>query len=272
MYQVIYKVLNNMKKNRICSIVSLLGVSLVGMSASVLTVNVSAIAETMTQEIETSAQNAFDQQTNAVRIGFVPPAGEGMPRHTRGGATRGSCDALQVLPESGSGLTTAAKPMLQVYVRENVANVSVTIEADDGSEYYEYEEGTHFALSAGNGIVDVPLPETLVALTPEKQYTWSLILMCGEGVDAEEIGPNAPVIKGGIRRVSPLFTGAEGEQLSLEEKATLYSENGLWYDLVATMRMMQTSEVDSTEVEQQWAELLISVGLDTIVEETASAR
>ena len=43
-------------------------------------------------------------QPLTTNIDFVPPADDGAPAYSRGGATRNpECDALQVLPENGSG-------------------------------------------------------------------------------------------------------------------------------------------------------------------------
>jgi len=251
----------NMISNRLLSLTSLIGISL-----TVFIAHRPATAEVQMLTMRPAVQRLLDARSSSVRVGFIPPNGEGMPRHTRGGATRGSCDALQILPETGSGLTTAAKPMLQVYVRDNVEQIAVTIEADDGSEYYEYLEDTTVSVPTDESVIEVPLPESLVELTQDKQYTWSMILLCGESTGPEEIGPNAPVLKGGIRRVAPILTGDQDKMLTLEEKARIYSENGLWYDLVTTMTIMQVEQPESSRVEQQWHELLRSVGLGSILE------
>jgi len=249
-------------RKRLRSLVSLFGVSI-----AVFAAHSPATAEAQIQAMRPSTQGLLEPQSTSVRVGFIPPNGEGMPRHTRGGATRSSCDALQILPETGSGLTTAAKPMLQVYVRENVEQIAVTIEADDGSEYYEYLEDATVAVPADKRVIEIPLPEALVELTQGKQYTWSMILLCGESVGSEDVGPNAPVIQGGIRRVAPILTGEQDTTLALEEKARIYSENGLWYDLVTTMTIMQAEQPENSRIQQQWQALLRSVGLGSIFED-----
>ncbi|MEL6161515.1 MAG: DUF928 domain-containing protein [Cyanobacteria bacterium J06623_5] len=249
-----------MNKKTIFCIASLAAVSL-----SSLTVILSAVAEPLPWKSNQSTRRIFNTQTSAVRIGFVPPAGEGSPRHTRGAASRTGCDALQILPESISGLTTEARPLIPVYFSETVSEVLLAIEAEDGSEFYEYESGKTIALPTEGGITTVPLPETLSELTLNKQYTWSIILICGD----EEIGPSTPVIRGDIKRVDPVLTPAENETTPLTEKEKLYGQAGLWYDLISTMALMRETNPGNPQIAQRWESLLRSVGLDDVFEDNA---
>lgn len=249
-----------MNKKTIFCIASLATVSL-----SSLTVILSAVAEPLPWKSTQSTRRVFNSQTSAVRIGFVPPAGEGTPRHTRGAASRTGCDALQILPESVSGLTTEPRPLIPAYFSDNVSEVWLAIEAEDDSEFYEYASGKTFSLPAGGGVATVPLPDSLVELAPNKQYTWSIILICGD----EEIGPSTPVIRGDIKRVEPILTPTEHATTPLAEKEKLYGQAGLWYDLITTMTLMQETNPDNPQLAQRWESLLRSVGLDGVFEDNA---
>ncbi|MEO0770195.1 MAG: hypothetical protein AAFY72_12330, partial [Cyanobacteria bacterium J06649_4] len=99
------------KKYRIFAVASA-----IGLSASPVFSGQSVVAQTSTTLLGSSI--------SPMSVSFVPPADDGAPTHSRGGATRNpECDALQVLPENGSGLTTQGRPMVQAYFQSGVEQV-----------------------------------------------------------------------------------------------------------------------------------------------------
>ena len=250
-----------MKNRCIYSIASVVSVCL-----SSLLVGYDAIAQTSASTSSmVLAAEALSSEASAVPIGFVPPTGDRAPQYTRAGGTRSSCDAISILPESGVGLTASARPMLQAYFKSGVERVWLAVEAVDGSEYYTFAEDDYLNIPAGGGLVEVPLPKTLVELTPDKSYTWSMVLMCGD-----PLGPNTPVINGGIERVSSVPSAYEDPTLSLVEKAASYGEYGLWYDLISTLTLIRQEQPDDLRAEQNWEDVLRSVGLERIFEDAQS--
>lgn len=196
-------------------------------------------------------------------VEFVPPLDDGAPSHSRGGATRNpECDALQVLPENGSGLTTEARPMIQAYFQSGVKQVWMQVEAEDGSELYTYGDDEYFVLPEGEGFVEIPLPESMGELTLNKLYSWKLVLLCDQ-----PFGPSSPQVSGGIRRVEPVASLAERESMSLYEKMSISAESGLWYDYISALTLMKEENPESTQLMQNWEAALRAVDLDVIFDE-----
>lgn len=228
--------------------------SAVGLSFSMLVSSQRAIADPV---------GALMTSQLSAQLGFTPPADDAAPTYTRGGATRNpTCDALQVLPENGSGLTLSARPMVQAYFQAGVKQVWMLLEAEDGSEYYTYQENEYFTLPEGKGFVEVPLPDSVDELAYDKQYRWSMILLCDE-----PMGPSSPVVHGGIERVSGIVSPAELASMSLPEKAQLYGESGLWYDFISALTQMRLENPDSAQLALGWETNLRAVDLDVIFDE-----
>ncbi len=244
---------NRSNKNHAVDVASAIGLS-ISLSFSILASSQGAIAETMSSLVTSPL---------LAQLGFVPPADDGAPAYTRGGATRNpACDALQVLPKNGSGLTLSSKPMVQAYFQSGVKQVWMIVEAEDGSEYYTYQENEYFALPAGKGFAEVPLPDSVGELTYDKQYRWSMILLCDQ-----PMGPSSPVIHGGIRRVSGTASPVQLASMSLLEKAQLYGELGLWYDFISALTQMRLEMPNNTQIALGWETSLRAVDLDVIFDE-----
>lgn len=239
-----------MKKYRIFSVASVIGIAV----------------STLLYEPAVHAQIAttlLTAQLVDMNVGFVPPIDDGAPTHSRGGATRNpECDALQVLPENGSGLTAEAHPMVQAYFQAGVKRVWMQVEADDGSEVYTYDEDEYFVLPEGKGFSEVPLPDSLSELTPNKRYSWKMVLLCNE-----PFGPSSPRVSGGIRRVEPVASLINDEPMSLQAKMSAYAESGLWYDYISALTLMKSENPGSIQLMQNWEAALRAVDLDIIFDE-----
>lgn len=242
-----------MKKIYITSVAALLGILLPWQ-----TVSRSAVAQDF--------HDFLNSEMNAARITFVPPADDGAPKRTRSGATRigdetrSRCNGIvPLLPETGLGLTSKEQLSLFVYAPEgSVSQALLSVESIDEME--QYDAFVH--LPDHGGVVEVALPETLPLLKTDEQYSWSLVLMC-DG----ELRPDSPVITGEIKRVSPVLEAVPAEMVSLAEKAVIYGESGLWYDLVSTLALMRAENPDDDQLAQDWAAVLQTVGLSEIADQ-----
>lgn len=247
-----------MKKQQIVSITSTVGLAITTM----LSAHAAVAQEVATQGTSGTPSPMLTAQLSA-RVGFVPPAEDGAPRHTRGGATRDpSCDAVQVLPEGARGLTVSARPVIPAYFQAGVKQVWLKIEAVDGSEEYSYELDRYFALPEGKGFAEVPLPDSVGELTLNKQYVWSLVLICNN-----PLGPSSPVVKGSIRRVPTSWETAEIEQMSFLEKAELYGKEGLWYDFIYALNQVRMSAPNNMQAAYDWETALSTQALDFALDE-----
>jgi len=247
-----------MKKYRVLSVISAVSVSV----SSLLNGSV-AMAESMNRRNVQGSESLLISQLFETSVDFVPPLDDGAPTHSRGGATRDpECDALQVLPESGSGLTASERPMVQAYFQAGVKQVWMQVKADDGSEVYTYGEEEYFVLPEGKGFAEVPLPDALGSLTPGKPYSWEMVLLCNR-----PFGPSSPKVSGGIRRVETVASLGDSESMSLSAKMSAYAESGLWYDYIAALTVMKQENPGSTQLMQNWEAALRAVNLDMIFDE-----
>jgi hypothetical protein len=73
------------------------------------------------------------------------------------------------------------------------------------------------------------------------------------------------VAEGQIERVEPNPNlVAQLKTASPRDRAALYAEAGIWYDAVNSIAQLRRSSPNDTAIAADWAELLKSVGLDTI--------
>jgi hypothetical protein len=199
----------------------------------------------------------------------------GKPRRRRSAATRGSTEAAVVpnscgnstdekmvalLPPTEPVRTVAGHPTILLSLPEHTAQQAMFYlkEADKDEIMYE----TTVTLPDHSGIVSVPLPDngTLPALEVGKTYTWHFFVICNE-----QDPTNEPYVEGQIERVEPSPNlVAELENASLRDRAAIYAEAGIWYDCLNSLAQLRRSAPDDTAIASDWAELLESVGLDTI--------
>ncbi|MCS6813309.1 MAG: DUF928 domain-containing protein [Cyanobacteria bacterium] len=223
------------------------------------------------------------------QVVFRPRAGEGAPQQTRGAATRGNCHAdvgndslalTLLLPSANPSLqkqgstvkagltvkeelTVSAHPTFLVYVPKTSAKIAEFTLATDvperavrAKEASQYTYTQRIALTGQPGIIAVTLPSDEPALALNTPYKWTFSLVCG---DDRNRSADA-YAEGTIRRV----TLEADQQVRLAratdalEKAAIYGEAGIWYDLVATLAAAQRLSQGDAAVSDSWANLLNS--------------
>lgn len=214
---------------------------------------------------------------NKSRIMFRPRAGEGAPQSSRGGATRGNCPAdvgdtalplTLLLPLvdprlQKEGLTVSKHPTFLVYVPKTSARVAEFTLATDVPEseiranrQSQYTYTRRIPLTGQPGIMVVTLPSNEPALALNTPYKWAFSLICGHDSDRSA----DPYAEGKIRRV----TLEVAQQIRLNrtmdalEKAAIYGEAGIWYDLVATLAAARRHSQGDAMVLDSWTSLLNS--------------
>ena len=209
------------------------------------------------------AQNAVVSPTYSGRIGFVPPPDDGAPSQTRGGATRGRCQATSLMPRSGSGLTMSERPSVYVHVAKhpeaklNKAILTLKEDANASEQYDAIIDLPEEALSRPGGVLEVAFPESIPALEVGKNYSWSLIMIC----DDLPVRPDSPVVGGGIKRVAPALEATLSGDLSTTERAIAYGEAGLWYDLLSTLASEPPEAPEYVQLNEAWTRILTEVGV-----------
>jgi hypothetical protein len=218
-------------------------------------------------QLPTMAQEAPQKIASTINITFDPPK-ENQPQATKGGASRGDRCALDaqavsqpftpLLPDTNYGLTTASHPTLLVHIPATSAqSVFLTLQNDKGEEVYQ----TILPISTQSGVVSLDLPQEAPALETDKNYQWSIALMCDQ-----KLRPDSPVVQGYVKRVAAESTLAK--QLASAtpiEMAALYGQAGIWYETVATLAELRQAEPENQELVTAWNNLLNSVGLEKVV-------
>lgn len=214
------------------------------------------------------ARAASPSSAGAIAMLFEPPPDDATPQGTAGGASRGSClqagyreapglAIAAVMPQSNRGLTVAERPTFFVAVPGNAISAELSLWDEDYNGIYQ----TALSLTEVSGIIGIALPADAPDLAPGKSYKWSLAVIC----DASNRNRDA-VVEGWVQRTEPnanLLAGLEKAETPLE-KATLYAQNGFWYDSVSALAELRRQRPDDADLAGQWKQLLMSVGLDEI--------
>jgi hypothetical protein len=187
---------------------------------------------------------------------FDPP-GDDAPDDTVGAGSRtnGQCNAQAqrvepIVPARNYGLTLEERPAIWVNLAQVSAKQVILVFANEAGT--SYQRAT-MPMPSRSGIVSFKLPEQSQPLTVGKNYRWSLVMVCGNSVQPDDL-----VLSGWVQRVER--TTQIDRQLSrktLVEQAQWYGENGFWYDLMGVM-----SRIGQTEP-TMWQEFLTRVGIQT---------
>lgn len=229
--------------------------------ALLLTLSLVSNASTMA-----GVENKSIYTTKKHKVTYEPPQGN-RPKESVGGASRGDrcpTDSLEqnlpltpLLPTDSPSLTLETHPTLLVYVPETSAKTAL-LSVRDASEDYDYL--TTVPISDHAGIISLTLPDDAPALEVNREYKWSLSLLCDN-----KLRPDSPVTQGDILRVARNRTlSDELAQADLLESAAIYASAGLWYDTVSSLAKLKSVEPQDSEVSANWEGLLTSVGLENI--------
>jgi Domain of Unknown Function (DUF928) len=235
-----------------------------------ISIRLSFIQVALSTTLGIGLSSFFSAQAEA-GIPFNPPT-SGAPVG-RGGASRGdqTCSTNPVdfsrrfqslTPvNSNYGLTLRPRPTLFAYMPPSSASqVFFSLKDEHGNTQYEA-----FIPISKPGVLEIKIPDSARPLEVGKQYVWGVAILC-----SGTLTPNSPFITSWIQRVKPSAEIASSlkETASLEQ-AILYGSNGIWYDTLHTLSMLQKQKPNNTEVRANWKELLNFVGLGEISTEAA---
>ena len=214
---------------------------------------------------------AIGQTASQPRIHFVPPPppsiGEPSGRD-RGAGSRGpTCQRYQqvtaLVPSITTtqsiawGRTTEAHPTLWFNAPQGLAaNLPIEFVLQDETGQYRYKEDVQTSETPA-GVFSLSLPAAADALQVGKTYQWSVFIYC----DPDAI--DLPVaVKGSLERIAlpaELQNQLDSTQ-DILERASLYAENGIWYDALTTLgkRIRQS---DDSAITSAWADLLNQANL-----------
>lgn len=232
------------------------------------------------QGMTTQAQAQTDSRPSRLierssQIMFRPP-GDGTPDNTVGGGTRegGVCSQsvtapdpgfTPVLPKTGHGLTATDRPTFFAYVPNTVAEtVFFSIQGEENDYYYQKT----FALRGISSIVSFTLPADAPPLEVGKQYRWSFVLQCNA-----QLRPDDPIVEGRVQRIAldPAIA-SQVSRASARQRASLYGEAGLWFDLLDSLVMLRHAAPQDTGLTQVWQTILVENGMAAIATAPVSRR
>ncbi|MDY6900588.1 MAG: DUF928 domain-containing protein, partial [Cyanobacteriota bacterium] len=161
---------------------------------------------------------------------------------------------LALLPQSYYGKTVSQQAEIFVYVPQSAARDSVfSLKDTQGNTVYQ----TNVPISGQPEIISIKAPTQLQI---GKEYKWFLALKT-DG----QLSTRTPYVDGWIKRVRPnQKIRASMQQPDLLQRAETFAEQGIWYDCVATLAKLRATQPNNKNLEQEWVELLESVGLNQI--------
>ncbi len=209
---------------------------------------------------------------------FEPPPGRDIPRGgTAGGGSRsvgnacspsksGVSATLTALSPGGQlGLTQSSRPKFLVYVPQTSAQtMEFSLFDDKMNGVYQM----NLPVSNRTGLVSIELPENAPSLVKDKPYYWTVALVCNPNERTKDM------VVGGWIEHSELNDSLKQELAKARglERASLYAQKGFWYDAVNTLVEMQQTEPGNLAIAASWAELLKSVGLDAIANQSTATN
>jgi hypothetical protein len=212
-------------------------------------------------------------------LGFQPPPVGSPGNREAGGVRSDTCASVTeragltaIVPDTNVGLTTQASPQLFAYIPSNSADFAELRLLDEATGEDVYVSAIAMPPAPGSdysyraSILSLPLPAT-VTLEPGKDYLWALLLVCNADNRAEDIVVTAVVQRASDAYLDTLPTEArqqlsEVASASPTERLTIYSEAGLWQDLLGQLAVLV--DQDAATYGPLWADLLSDQGLEGI--------
>jgi Domain of Unknown Function (DUF928) len=209
----------------------------------------------------TTASSDLKSLESQIEINFeTKEPGEGEPEQTVGAGSRSTQECTDpqnsqpltlLVPPSTVPLTVAQRPVFLVYFPKTVAKqAELSLRDEQGNGIYQ----TTFNLSDTPGILNIQLPATAPALEIGQKYQWSIAMICYPDDRLRD-----QVVDAWIQRTElPASLSQQLEAASIPEQASLYAQNGIWYDTISTLAEFASQSENSTVAANAWQQLLTS--------------
>lgn len=183
-------------------------------------------------QAKAGAKDAKAKQGSPNPLYKLPSVGK--PRRRVGGGRRGPAmdtpEVFALVPDH-VGLTLSEQPQLYWYLAENAPGTvafELTLIDEESIDPVVDARITHPAKA---GLQRIDLSAYGVRLSPGQEYQWSVSLVADDSERSLDT-----VSTGWIERVSPSDAlRADLEQAPPDQRAALYGEAGIWYDLVESL-------------------------------------
>lgn len=162
------------------------------------------------------------------------------------------------------GLTSAEHPYFLFFVPYNalsIANVEFVLQEETNNKSQTLYR-TYLTPPKSPGIIRVHYPPNQDSLQAGKMYHWFFKVR----VQCDQKQPTKlDYADGWVQRVNQNSTLTEQlKQATPQQKATLYTANGVWYDAIVSLAELRYKNPQNETLIANWTTLLHSVGLEAI--------
>ncbi|NER08256.1 MAG: DUF928 domain-containing protein, partial [Okeania sp. SIO3C4] len=165
---------------------------------------------------------------------------------------------IALMPESNLGLMSTEQTLLYFYLPPEVAGLEAELYMFNEAQT---EEGSRIiTLPEEPGILGVPIPDAFAQLSVGDTYRWYFAIQ----VDPVDRSGDF-ILSGFVQRVAndPALQ-QQLRTLPVEDHASVYGAQGLWFDAINLLASMRSQYPNSAQWETQWETLLQSVDLERI--------
>jgi hypothetical protein len=161
--------------------------------------------------------------------------------------------------------TVAARPTFLIHVPQTSAKNAEFMmrkKISDQEEEIVYEQVV--ALPETPGIVSISLPADKAGLEVDQLYNWTFQVVCNSTDRTKDL-----TVEGAVKRIE--LDSSLANQLQNAEprdRSAIYAEKGIWTDAVSTLADLRKANPNDPQLEQDWDDLLKSVGLDRVAQAT----
>ncbi len=227
---------------------------------------------------------ALAEKSGSIRFNPPPPpADRGVPGNRGEGASRGQCTQPDVpltalVPsyeqqlKQGTneiftitqvwGLTSTEQPSFWFYIpyeKSTIKTIDFVLQTDNDTTIYRQ----NITVPPVPGIVRVQLPNQQTILETNKHYHWffNVRVVC----DSQQ-PTTLNYVEGWVQRINldvPLRQ--QIKQASPREQAAIYAKNGIWYDALTTLAELRLTNLNDSQLAEDWETLLKVIKLEKLV-------
>ena len=208
-----------------------------------------------------------------LKLKLPPPPQRGISGNRSAAASRDLCPTVSqpltaLVPQYQStkvwGLTQMERPTFWFYVPYNktaLVDMSFTLQDESNpSDTKIIYEDRRIEPNRTPGLMHIALPKSSEPLAINKPYHWFLKLNMGC-----TSGRRPMFVDGWVQRSELDRNLSEQLQRATPTaKVSLYAENGLWYDALATLANLRANQPQDTGLIQNWQKLLEAIELGNL--------
>jgi hypothetical protein len=222
-----------------------------------------AISASMLPSVFLTAPVAAQRNSSRSIIAYRPP-NRGAPRTTVGAGSRGCPQSLNVTlsllaPNDHIGLTSSNRPSFSWFVSD-ASPVPV--------EFALVEPGKAKPIlvkqlkADKRGIMELNLPKDVPGLLPDKEYRWSVSLVCNPIRRSNDVYAQSWIK---FVPMSGATSNGSSEKSTTIEQARIFADGGYWYDALSALNLARQTQPNNPSVSIAQKELLDQIGMTEVI-------